>query len=65
MVADWYSDYPDHYAGDATAASAEKGQKLRQLQVDSLVEFIRAVKQDTAVHPILKEFYDRCDELGK
>ncbi len=65
MTADWYSDYPQHYAGDATAASQEKGEVLRRLQVESLVEFVQAVKQDTAVHPVLKEFYDRCDELGQ
>jgi creatinine amidohydrolase len=26
----WYSDYPDHYAGDARTATAEKGRALRQ-----------------------------------
>ncbi|MCK4600827.1 MAG: creatininase family protein [Phycisphaerae bacterium] len=65
MVADWYSDYPDHYAGDATAATAAKGETLRDLQVGALADFIRAVKQDTAVHSVLNDFYDRCDELGK
>ncbi len=65
MTADWYSDYPDHYAGDATVATIEKGEVLRRLQVESLVNFVRAVKNDTAVHPVMKEFYDRCDELAK
>ena len=44
----WYSDYPDHYAGDATAASKEKGEKLRSIIVDSLADYIRAVKNDKA-----------------
>jgi creatinine amidohydrolase len=60
----WYSDYPDHYAGDATAATAEKGEKLRQLQVDSLADFIRAVREDNVVPTLLNEFYDRCDQVG-
>jgi len=60
----WYSNFPDHYAGDATAATAEKGEKLRQLQVDSLADYIKAVKNDEVVPTLLKEFYDRCDEVG-
>jgi len=61
----WYSDYPDHYAGDASAASAEKGEKLRQLKIDSLAEYLRAVKNDAVVLPLLDEFYDRGDQVGK
>ena len=60
----WYANYPDHYAGDATAASAEKGQKLRSLIVDSLADYIRAVKNDETALELMKEFYDRCDKIG-
>ena len=59
----WYADHPDHYAGDASAATAEKGVKLRQLEVDSLAEYIAAVKNDQVAPALLKEFYDRCDEI--
>ncbi len=61
----WYTDYPDHYAGDATVANAEKGEKLRQLIVDSLADYIRAVRNDEVVLELLGEFYNRCDEIGK
>jgi len=61
----WYSDHPDHYAGDASAATAEKGEKLRALQVDALADYIRAVKNDEVVIELMNEFYDRCDEVGK
>ena len=61
----WYADHPDHYAGDATAASAEKGRKLRDLVVDSLVDYIRAVKNDGTALELMKEFYDRCDGVGR
>jgi len=65
ISARWYSDYPDHYAGDATAATAQKGEALRRIQVDSLADYIRAVKRDEVVLTLLNEFYDRCDQVGK
>lgn len=64
-VADWYADHPDHYAGDATAATKEKGLKLRKLVVDSLADYIKAVKNDDVLPALAKEFYDRCDQVGK
>ncbi len=64
VTGQWYADYPDHYAGDATPASAEKGQKLRSLLVDSLADYIRAVKNDETALELMKEFYDRCDKIG-
>ena len=55
----WYANHPEHYAGDARTASAEKGLRLRELQVEQLVEFIAAVKAD-AVAPMLEaEFFAR------
>lgn len=56
----WYADYPDHYAGDARSASAEKGEKLRKLVVDSLAEFIGAVKKDRAVPDLNREFFSKA-----
>jgi creatinine amidohydrolase len=55
----WYADYPDHYAGDARPASAEKGQALRQLQVDDLAEYIATVKADQVAPSLTAEFFDR------
>jgi creatinine amidohydrolase len=59
----WYSDYPEHYAGDARTASAEKGRALRQLEVDALAEFIAAVKADQVVPALQKEFFARERQL--
>ena len=56
----WYADYPEHYAGDARTASAEKGRILRQLEVDALAEFLGAVKADTVVPALEKEFFQRA-----
>lgn len=57
----WYADFPDHYAGDARAASIEKGLRLRQIQVDALAGFIRAVKQDEVVPHLEREFFRRAN----
>jgi len=56
----WYSNYPDHYAGDARSATADKGRALRQLQVDALAEFIAAVKADRVVPDLNREFFARA-----
>ncbi len=59
----WYSDYPEHYAGDARAASEEKGHALRSLVVDSLAEFVAAVKADQVVPDLRREFFGRVREV--
>ncbi len=59
----WYSDFPDHYAGDARTATAEKGRILRQLQVDTLAAFIAEVKADQAVPTLAGEFFARERQL--
>lgn len=59
----WYSDYPEHYAGDARTASESKGHKLRQLLVDSLAEYIAAVKADKVVPALTREFFQRKKQI--
>ncbi len=59
----WYADYPRHYAGDARTASVEKGRKLRQIKVDALAEYIKAVKADQVVPALEKEFFDKEKQL--
>jgi creatinine amidohydrolase len=61
----WYADHPEHYGGDANPATADTGRQLTQLRVDSLAQYVAAVKKDTVAQKLLKEFYDRCDALGK
>lgn len=55
----WYSNYPDHYAGDARPATREKGLVLRDIAVEELAEFIAAVKADTVVPALNAEFFAR------
>jgi creatinine amidohydrolase len=61
----WYSDYPEHYAGDARPASEAKGLALRQIEVDALAEYIAAVKTDTVVPALNREFYERVRNVGR
>lgn len=60
----WYANYPDHYAGDARTASAAKGRALRQIAVDALVEYIAAVKADSVVSALNREFSERVARLS-
>ena len=55
----WYSDYPEHYAGDARVATGEKGIILRDLMVDSLAEYLAAVKKDAVVPSLNRDFFAR------
>jgi len=59
----WYGDFPDHYAGDARPATREKGLRLRELESDAIAEFIKAVKADTVVPALEKEFFERVAKL--
>ena len=62
--ASWYLDFPEHYAGDARSATAEKGEKLRAILVDGLAEYVRTIKQDDNVPRLLAEFYNRAEDVG-
>ncbi len=55
----WYADYPDHYAGDATHATPEKGEFLINAYSQKVAEHIKAIKEDTVTPQLLQEFYSR------
>ncbi len=61
----WYCNYPEHYAGDARPANKKKGEQLRQLLVDSLAEYIAAVKKDTVLPLLQDEFFLKVRNLTK
>ena len=60
----WYSDYPDHYAGDARFATKEKGQTLVRLMTDCLAQYIAAVKADKVVPALTEEFFQHVRQVG-
>ena len=53
----WNADFPDQYAGDATHATAEKGEYLMGLAVEHLAQALRAIKDDTATPELQREFF--------
>jgi len=55
----WYANYPEHYAGDARFASKEKGDLLLGAAVDTLAQFIAAVKADQVTPALQSEFFQR------
>ncbi len=55
----WYARYPEHYAGDARPATAEKGRVINDTIIEALANFIRAVKQDKVAPALAAEFFAR------
>lgn len=57
----WYSDFPNHFAGDPEAANPELGSLMVEAQVRGLAKVFRAVKDDEAVLKLQNEFYARSE----
>lgn len=55
----WYADFPDHYAGDATHATEEKGEFLVNACVARIVPILRAIKKDRVAPALEKEYFGR------
>jgi creatinine amidohydrolase len=55
----WYSQFPDHYGGDANPASAEKGKKFMTLFTEYVADVIRKVKKDREGPALQAEFFKR------
>ena len=59
----WYGDYPEHYVGDASAATKEKGELLMQNEVELFAEYIAAVKKDEVLPLLSAEFHNKSRNL--
>ena len=55
----WYANFPDHYAGDARPATAEKGERLVEYLALRLAEAIKSVKEDRTAPALYEEFFQR------
>jgi creatinine amidohydrolase len=55
----WYANFPDHYAGDGTTATAEKGRYAIDYMVRQVAQHLANIKKDTTTPALLKEFYAR------
>jgi creatinine amidohydrolase len=53
----WYADYPTHYCGDGTPATAEKGERWLAARARALAHAIRAIKDDRETKRLQDEFF--------
>lgn len=56
----WYAKFPNHYAGDASAANRELGQFDMNAWASGLANAIRAVKADQESLRLQNEFYEEA-----
>jgi creatinine amidohydrolase len=57
----WYADYPNHFAGQPAAATAELGKLSLESHVRGLMQVYKAVKKDTMARKLQDEFYARSE----
>jgi creatinine amidohydrolase len=56
----WYARFPNHYAGDGSAASTELGEFDTKMAISDLIAAIRAVKADTEGLKLQKQFFEEA-----
>ena len=56
----WYAKFPDHYAGDATAANTTLGKFDMDNWAKGIANAIRAAKSDTVSLRLQNEFYEKA-----
>jgi creatinine amidohydrolase len=55
----WYARFPDHYAGDGSAATRELGEYQMQWWIDSIAKAVVAIKADDVSLKLQNEFYEK------
>jgi len=58
----WYAKFPNHYAGDATAANKELGEFDMNTWVNNIADAIRAIKSDQVSPRLQDEFFKKSRE---
>ncbi len=56
----WYAKFPDHYAGDGSAATRELGEFNMNGWISAIQEAIRAVKADNRSLQLQNEFFEKA-----
>jgi creatinine amidohydrolase len=56
----WYARFPNHYSGDGSAATKERGEFEMKHWEDTIVEAIRAVKADQTSLRLQNEFFEKA-----
>jgi creatinine amidohydrolase len=59
----WYADYPNHYAGEGSKATAELGKLVNEHYIGSLVQALKAIKADKKTLELQNEFFNRVKVL--
>src|SRR3984957_5938700 len=55
----WYARFPDHYAGDGSAATRELGEFQMNWWIDSIAKSVAAIKADDVSPKLQDEFYEK------
>ena len=55
----WYARFPNHYAGEGSAATQELGEFQMDWWIDAIVNVIRAIKADDESLKLQNEFYEK------
>lgn len=55
----WYAKFPNHYQGDASGATAKRGEAITKNEAAGLADVIRAVKADESVPKLMKEYFEQ------
>jgi creatinine amidohydrolase len=56
----WYARFPEHYAGDGSAATLELGQADMKAYVSNLASALRAIKADQTSLQLQNEFFEKA-----
>ena len=56
----WYAKFPNHYAGEGSAATHEMGEYRMKAWTDNIVKAIRTVKADQTSLQLQNEFYEKA-----
>ena len=58
----WVGNFPNHYAGDGSVATNELGKFIFDNAVESVVNNLRVLKNETRIFEVMDEFYDASEK---
>ncbi len=57
----WYADFPHHYAGDGSPATAKKGEIALEASARALAKILRSVKNDAVTRRLQDRFHAQAE----
>jgi creatinine amidohydrolase len=61
----WYARFPNHYGGDASGATAARGEASTKATAAGIAKAIAAIKADETAPRLQKEFFERSARPGR